>query len=87
MDLIRSHLQHQGLAAQESSDIIRKVAESHFIQKDIYNNRHRLSIESLRGLTPTQRWIAIMMEQNVQHAVLYNESDPDRILSVVWTYD
>ncbi|KFA77851.1 hypothetical protein S40288_09761 [Stachybotrys chartarum IBT 40288] len=79
---------NRGLAAREMGDQVRNVAtdESHFIAKDIYNDRAALRRAMLGGLTPTQAWIHLLRTQKVWHKILYDPDDDQKVMGVFWMY-
>lgn len=80
---------HRALPAREMMEVIRDssaaTAEPTFFrQKDIYNDRQKIRIAGLNGLSATQAWIKQLQDHNLRH---YIKLDADnKVQGVLWTY-
>jgi LAS superfamily LD-carboxypeptidase LdcB len=56
------------------ADIIRDSTPevSYFRQRDIYNDRQKIRIDALRGLSATQKWIEILRTSGFRHYTKIN---------------
>lgn len=84
--LTETLFKHKSLQAREMLAIVKdSTAEpTFFIQKDIYNDRQRLRIQGLDGLTATQAWIGHLQAEGLNHTVKYNTDG--KVDAVFWTY-
>jgi hypothetical protein len=84
----RDLAKHRALPAREMLEILRDssaAAEPTFFrQSDIYNDRQRIRIEGLNGLSTTQAWIKQLQDKNLRH---YIKLDTDnKVQGILWTY-
>src|SRR5437667_293280 len=57
-----------------------------FTSRDVENFRAELLLKKLDGYTPTQALVKSFDDLGLEHAVRFCEDEPNRILSLFWTY-
>lgn len=85
----RDLAKHRALPAREMLEILRDssaaAAEPTFFrQSDIYNDRQRIRIEGLNGLSATQAWIKQLQDNNLRHYIKFDADN--KVEGVLWTY-
>lgn len=55
-----------------------------FRENDIYNDRQRIRLQGLGGLSATQAWIKQLQDNQLKHYIKLD--DDNKVQGVVWTY-
>lgn len=83
----RDLAKHRALPAREMLKILRDSSNaetSFFHQSDIYNDRQKIRIEGLNGLSATQAWIKQLQDNNLRHYIKLDEDN--KVQGILWTY-
>ncbi|EAQ84339.1 hypothetical protein CHGG_08353 [Chaetomium globosum CBS 148.51] len=83
----RDLTKHRALPAREMLEIMRDSSGAEptfFRQSDIYNDRQKIRIEGLNGLSATQAWIKQLQDNNLRHWIKID--DDNKVEGVLWTY-
>ena len=83
----RDLAKHRALPAREMLEILRDSSNaetSFFRQSDIYNDRQKIKMEGLNGLSATQAWIKQLQDNNFRHYIKLNKDN--KVQGILWTY-
>ncbi|EAQ87040.1 hypothetical protein CHGG_08293 [Chaetomium globosum CBS 148.51] len=69
---------------RDNGAAIRILKSANPRESDIYNDRQKISIKGLNGLSTTQAWIKQLQDNNLRHWIKVD--DDNKVEDVLWTY-
>ncbi|KAJ6439000.1 mutator-like element [Purpureocillium lavendulum] len=76
-----------GIRARDVRAVVQEQhPETVFTRRDIYNARALINCDKLDGYTPTAALIKLFDETKIPYLVKWDDSSPDRLLGIVWTF-